>query len=136
MRGKIGVVLIVGTVLLLTGFGGGQEKQASDIIGDWYSYGTYKIDKDGEPDDIVFHFTEEGTFHNRFYQDLDNEKGLITETKGTYTFTGSTIKWTRTHRLNGSEWVSSDASGEYGLDLEGDQIRLTTDTVDWTLTRK
>lgn len=136
MEKKIVVVLIVGVVLLLTSFGGKGEAETDSIVGDWYSYGTYKIDKDDQADDMVFHFSDEGTFHNRFYRDLDNEEGLITETKGTYSYTGSTIKWVRTHRWNGSEWVPSDASGEYGLSIKEDSIRLTTDTVDWTLTRK
>lgn len=136
MDKRIVVVLIVGVGLLLTSFGGKGETEPDSIVGDWYSYGTYKIDKDDSPDDMMFHFTKDGSFHNRFYRDLDNKEGLITETKGNYTYTGSSIKWVRTHRWNGSEWVPSDASGEYDLSLNGDSIRLTTDTVDWTLTRK
>ncbi len=110
---------------------------ASWLIGEWYTYGTYKIDKDELPDDIVFSFAEDGTYHNKFYRNAEKNEGLILETKGNYTFTGGVeFNWERSHRWDGSQWVPSIKKGTFYIYRKGLMLELRTDNFIWLLERK
>ena len=107
-----------------------------DITGEWYAFDTYKMDGDEDTDDILFIFMEDGTYHSKFYDDLDTETGLILEAKGTYTITGdSNFNWQRTHHWNGAEWVSSEASGVFMLSFEAGRLKMESEDIVWILDR-
>ena len=107
------------------------------LIGEWHSFGTYNIDKDGVPDDISFVFNKDGTYHSRFYRNVRKNEGLILEAKGTYTFTdGVEFNWERSHRIENGEWVESVKKGTFYIYRKGIMLELHTDNYVWLLERK
>ena len=110
---------------------------SSWLIGEWYSYGTYNLDKDGVPDDISFVFNEDGTYHSKFYRNLEKNEGLILEAKGTYTFTGGVeFNWERSHRIENGEWADSIKKGTFYIYRKGVMLELRTDKYVWLLERR
>ena len=77
MKKTVRLILIV----LLISAASVYSQPASWLIGEWYTYGTYNLDKDGVPDDISFVFNIDGTYHSKFYRNIRRNEGLILEQK-------------------------------------------------------
>jgi len=114
-----------------------QQEIDSEIVGTWYAYDIYKLDNDDDTDDLLFHFFKDGTYHNKFYDDIENESAVILETRGTYSVSSETeCRYRRTHKIEDAAWVISEEEGIMTFHVKGDELELSTGPFTWDLTRK